>query len=213
MKDFVPKVFGWLFVGLLVTFVTSFLVFTNEWLLRLIFSNSMYLIIFIAEIGVAVALGAGLNKMKPTTMKILYVLYSVLTGLTFSSIFVLFEVTSIMFIFLVTAVIFGVFALIGRVTKIDLSKFSTFLIMSLLGVIVLEVINIFIMNNTLDMVLCIVSLIIFMGYIAFDMQRITRIEMSGFGNENLAIYGAFQLYLDFINIFIRLLNLFGKERD
>ncbi len=211
MKNNYYKVFAWLFVGLLVTFACGYLTASNVKLLTAIFSGSGYWVIFILEIVIAIVLGARINNMDPTIAKVLYILYAGLTGLTFSSIFIIYKITSIIFIFLLAALVFGIFALIGKHTNIDLGKFSTYLLMALLAVIVLEVVNIFIMNNTLDMALCIISLIIFFGYTAFDMQRISR--MSEFESDNMAIYGAFQLYLDFINIFIKLLRLFGKEKD
>ena len=211
MKNNYYKVFAWLFVGLLVTFASGYLTASNVGLLKAIFSGSGYWVIFILEIVIAIVLGARINNMDPTIAKVLYILYAGLTGLTFSSIFIIYKITSIIFIFLLAALVFGIFALIGKHTNIDLGKFSTYLLMALLAVIILEVVNIFIMNNTLDMALCIISLVIFFGYTAFDMQRISR--MSEFESDNMAIYGAFQLYLDFINIFIKLLRLFGKEKD
>lgn len=213
MKEYFTKVFGWLFIGLLTTFLGSFLVSSSPALLTLVFSGPIYLILVIAELAVAIYLGAKINTMKVSTAKILYFVYALLTGVTFSSIFIIFETSSIIFIFLATSLIFGLFALIGKFTKVDLSKISIYLAMILFGIIILQIINIFFMNNTLDIVLCSISLIIFMLFTAYDMQKIARVAESGYGNENLAIIGAFQLYLDFINIFIKLLRLFGKERD
>jgi hypothetical protein len=211
------KVFTWLFVGLLVTFgvgyLTLELAISNETFFNLIFSTGGYWFIAIAEIVIAIYLSARIYKMQGSTAKILYLAYCALTGLTFSALFVIFDVVSIIYVFLATAIIFGVFALIGKNTKIDLSKLGIYLFMALLGIIILEVINIFWANSTLDMVVCIVALIVFVGYIAYDMQKIKRLSMANIPEENLAIIGAFNLYLDFINIFIRLLELFGKRRD
>ena len=212
-KDFYSKVFGWMFIGLLITFGSGYLVSTSESLITMIFSSSAYWIIFIAEIVIAIVLGVRIQKMNPLTAKLLYIAYTVLTGATFASLFLLFEISSILVIFLATSIIFGVFALIGKDTKIDLSKLGIFLLMTLAGIIILEIINIFLMNGTLDMILCIVGLVIFMGYIAYDMQKIKQLAESGINNDNMAIIGAFELYLDFINIFIRLLKLFGNERN
>ena len=213
MKEYFTKVFGWLFIGLLTTFLGSFLVSSSPALLSIVFSGPIYLILVIAELAVAIYLGAKINTMRASTAKILYFVYALLTGVTFSSIFIIFETSSIIFIFLATSLIFGLFALIGKFTKVDLSKISIYLAMILFGIIILQIINIFFMNNTLDIVLCSISLIIFMLFTAYDMQKIARVAESGYGNENLAIIGAFQLYLDFINIFIKLLRLFGKQRD
>lgn len=213
MKNIFYKVFAWLFVGLLVTFASGYLVSTNLNLLTAIFAGSGYWIIFILEIVIAIVLGARINKMAPTTAKILYVLYAGLTGLTFSSIFIIYDMISVMLVFLISSILFGIFALIGKTTKMDLSKIGTYLIMGLLAIIILEIVNIFVMNQTLDMATCIISIIIFFGYIAFDMQRLARLDAAGYGSDNIAIYSAFQLYLDFINLFVKLLRLFGKERD
>ena len=151
--------------------------------------------------------------MQPTTAKICYIAYSLLTGLTFSALFLIFKLDSILIVFGVTALLFGIFALIGKTTNMDLTKFSTFLLIGLVGVILIEVINIFVMSNSLNMFACILSIIIFLGYIAFDMQRVKNFNDAGEDSDNYAIICAFQLYLDFINVFIDLLRLFGKNRD
>ena len=213
MNNYYSKVFGWLFIGLGITFVGAYLVAAQPGIMASLFGGSLYYIICIAEVAVAIFLGVRIHKMKPGTAKILYLLYTFLTGLTFSSLFLIFSLSSIASIFLISSLLFGIFALIGSKTKVDLSKISTFLIMALIGVIILEIVNIFVMSHTLNMGLCIISLIIFLGYTAYDIQRIGYMASSGEIEEKYAIYGAFQLYLDFINIFIKLLRLFGKERD
>ena len=213
MNNFYSKVFMWLFIGLLITFATGYYTLTNEELLNRIFSGGAYWIIFIVQIVLCLVLSIRIEKMQPTTAKILYVGYTALTGLTFASIFYMFEMTSVMYILLATAVIFGIFALIGSKTKVDLNKLGTYLLIGLLVIIVLEVVNIFMLNSTLNMVTAIIGVIIFIGYIAYDMQRIGRMNTSGYGNENYAILGAFNLYLDFINLFIELLKIFGRERN
>ena len=212
-NNFISNVFGWMFIGLLITFGSGILVMNSMNLMYFLFSGSMYIFLLIAQVVIALVMGVRIHKMNPLTAKLLYVGYCILTGISFASLFLIFELTSIIMIFLATAIIFGIFALIGKTTKIDLSRMSVFLFMGLLAIIILEIINIFILNNTLNMITCIISIIIFMGYIAYDMQKIIAINNNGYGTDNLAIYGAFQLYLDFINIFIKLLSLFGKRRD
>lgn len=212
-NSFYSKVFGWLFAGLLITFVSAYVVSNNNAILAAIFSSSAYWIIFIAQIGICIFLSARINKMQPMTAKICYCAYALLTGVTFSTLFVAFAMDSIIYVFLATAVVFGIFALIGQRTKLNLASWGTFLLVALLSLIVLEVINIFMMNSTVDMVLCILGIVIFVGYVAYDMQKIKALSEANIGNDNYAILGAFELYLDFINLFIRLLQLFGKERD
>lgn len=211
MKNY-SKIFMWMCIGLLVTFATGFFVSTNENMLVSIFSSGMYFILIIAELATVIFLTARLHKMSETTAKISFIFYSFLTGLTFSSIFVVYELTSIIYVFLVSALLFGVFAVIGATTNIDLSKIGTILLMLLFGIIICTLINMFIGSESFDLVLCIIGLIVFMIYVAYDMQKIKQLE-SIYDGDKLAIIGALELYLDFINIFLRLLELFGKNRD
>lgn len=215
-KEIYSKVFTWLCLGLLITFgvgyLTMLIAVNNLDFAKFIFGSG-YFIIAIIEIVIAISLGARIHKMKGSTAKMLYIAYSALTGLTFSSIFIVYNLTSIIYVFLATAIIFGLFAFLGKTTNIDLSKIGIYLFMALLGIIILEVINIFWTNNNLNMLLCIVSLVVFVIYIAYDMQRIKRLASSNLPEDNIAIIGAFDLYLDFINIFIRLLQLFGRNDD
>lgn len=209
-NEFLGKVFKWFGLGLLVTFITAYYTSTNINLLSTIFSGYGYLVIILLELGLAIYLSARIRKMSTTTAAVCYLGYSVLTGLTLSSIFIVYEMTSIIYILLATSLTFFVFSLLGKSEKFDLSKYGLYLFVVLLGMVILEIINIFLMNNTLDLVLCVVGLGVFVGYVAYDIQKIVRYFEE---NENMAIIGAFELYLDFINIFIRLLQVFGKSRD
>lgn len=207
-----PKIFMWLFVGLLITFGMGFGLQESS-LMDTLFSGGLYLLVWLAEIVIAIVLAVRIRKMSSLTATILYLFYTALTGVTFATIFAYFELGSIMIIFGVTAIIMLIFGCIGYFTKIDLTKISTFLFMGILAIIIMSVINIFIGSETLDLGLCIIGIIIFMAYIAFDIQAIKR-KLYGIENQDsLAIYGAFQLYLDFVNIFLDLLRLFGNSRD
>lgn len=206
------KIFFWMFIGLAITFGIGYYVSLNSNMLYNVFSK-YYILLIIAEIVVVIWLSARIRKMKPTTAKILFCLYSFLTGLTFSSIFVLYQMTSIILIFGITSLIFLIFALIGYFTKIDLTKLGVYLFMGLLGVIICSIINMFVKSGTFDLTLTIIALIIFIIYIAYDIQIIKRNLHTFEEQDNLAIFGALQLYLDFINIFLRLLQLFGRSRD
>lgn len=206
------KVFLWMFVGLLITFLTGAYTSNNIDALEVIFNQGLYWLFAVAEIVLAIILSARIHKMQPTTAKILYLLYTFLTGLTLSSIFIVYKLQSIMLVFLVSSILFLVFALIGHFTKIDLSKLGIYLLMILFGIIICSIINIFLGNETMDIVICSISVIIFLGYIAYDIQKIKRME--GFlPEDNLAVISAFELYLDFINLFVNLLRLFGKADD
>ncbi|MBR3523218.1 MAG: Bax inhibitor-1/YccA family protein [Bacilli bacterium] len=207
------KIFLWMFIGLLVTFGVGYYVSSNEIMVENIHKNSTFLIIAIVEIVLCIVLSARIRKMNPLVAKTLYLLYAGLTGLTFSVIFIIYELESIMFVFGITSIVCLIFGLIGYYTKIDLTKLGTFLFMALIAVIIASIINIFIGSDAFNLGICILSLVIFIGYMAYDIQVIKRGMYGNINEENLAIYGAFQIYLDFINIFIRLLELFGKRRD
>ena len=216
-KSIFSKVFMWLFIGLLITFVLGygmqFYLINHVDFAKALFSGVGFWIIIIAEIVIAILLSARLSKMNSITATILYLLYCGLTGVMFSTIFMMFKLTSIIMIFLVTAIIFGIFALIGSKLNVDLTKFGVYLFIALIGSVIVSIINIFIGSSTLNLVLSIVSIIIFTLYIGYDIKKIESLANSDINEDNLAVYGAFQLYLDFINIFIRLLELFGNSRD
>ena len=212
MNNILSKVFLWMFVGLLLTFVTGYYVSTNEFAIGRIMNGPIYIVLAVIEIILVIFLSARITKMSSTTAKICFLLYSFITGLTFGAIFIAYEVGSIIYTFLITAVLFGLFALFGKVTKIDLTKIGSYLIIGLIGVIIVSIINIFLKSSGLELLLSIVTIIIFLGMTAYDIQKIGKLE-GVIPEENLPIYGALQLYLDFINIFIELLKFFGKAKD
>ena len=208
-NDFIAKVFRWFGMGLFVTFLVGYVVSTNLNMLSFIFSGYTYIILCILEIVICIWLTARIHKMNPNMAKGLFIGYTALTGLTFSAVFVVYEISSIIWIFLATSLVFFLFSFIGQRMNVDLRKMGIYLIVLLLGVVVLEIVNVFLMNQTLNMVGCILGLVVFVGYVAYDIRKLDYYE----DNDNMAIIGAFDLYLDFINIFIRLLQLFGKSKD
>ena len=204
------KIFMWMFLGLAITFGVGYYVSLNEVMLYNVLSK-YYIFLAILEIVIVIILSVRINKMNPTTSKIMFCLYSFITGLTFSSIFVVYQISSIIYVFGITALLFLIFALIGNYTKLDLTKFGTYLFMGLLGIIICSIINMFVNNEAFDITLVIIGLIIFLGYVAYDIQIIKRKLYMIENEDNLAIFGALNLYLDFINIFLRLIQLFGKS--
>ncbi len=212
MKDnLISKTFLWMCFGLLVTFITGYFVAHNEVMLENIYGGMGYLVFVIVELVLVIVLSARIMKMKPTTAKVCFLLYSFVSGLTFASIFVYYAIDSIMLIFLISAIIFAIMALIGYVTKVDLTKMGTYLFFALIAVLIVALINIFLNNSMIAMIVSIVCVLIFIGVTAYDVQKIKMLENSGLPKENLAIYGALDLYLDFINLFIHLLSLFGRS--
>lgn len=206
------KVFLWLFIGLMLTFGTGIYTATNQSALEVIFNNGFYWIFVIAELVLAVVLSVRITKMSPTTARVLYLAYAFLTGLTFSSLFIVYKLESILVVFGISAVLFLGFALFGYKTKLDLSKLGTYLLMILLGIIICSIVAIFVDSVAFNLGICILSIIVFLGYIAYDVKKIETLS-NYIEEDNLAVIGAFELYLDFINIFIDLLRIFGKSRD
>lgn len=213
LKRVFTKVFAWMFIGLLITFLTGYTVANNYKMLEFVFSGFTWIIFAIVEFVLVVVLSARIQKMNPMTAKICFIVYSLVTGLTFSSIFVVYKLTSIIYVFGITSGLFGAFALIGKFTNIDLTKFGTYLFMGLIAVIVCSIINMFVGSESFNFVIILLSILIFLGYTAYDIQKIKKLANFFENEDNLAICGALELYLDFINLFIDLLKLFGKERN
>ena len=204
--------FEWLFVGLLLCFITSYLTSINESIIMFVYGGSRYLIFLIAEFILAIFLSIRVFKMKPITAIIVYLLYTILTGLTLTGILLAYTKESICFIFLATALVFGSFAIIGRFTKTDMSKWGIYLLFAIIAILILEVINIFVMNNTLNMIIGVVGILIFCAFTAYDVQKALRLSESK-APTNASIYCAFSLFLDFINLFIDFVRLFGRKND
>ncbi len=214
-KDVLSQAFGWLCGGLLLSFIASFVTTISKPIATIVYGSlggHSYLVFIALELLLAIVFQVRIKKMSTTTAIIMYLLYCILTGLTLAGIFVVYTMTSIIYVFLATAICFGAFALIGKFSKVDLSKWGIYLFFALIAIIILEVINIFVMNNTLNMVLCIIGVLLFCAYTAYDVQRALDKTFLA-DTDNKGIYCAFQLFLDFINLFIDLLRLFGKSRD
>lgn len=213
MEKLYSKVYGWLFAGLLLTFATGMVLSNYENAIINLMSGASYIVIVLIELGVALFFSARIHKMSKQTAIFCYLLYSFITGITFSTLFLAFELKSLILVFLVTAIVFGLFALFGTFTKLSLDKLGNILLMMLLGIIIASIINIFVGSSTADLILCILGMIVFIGYVAYDAKKLP-VLFDSLGEDKGAVFGAFQLYLDFINIFIYLLQLIGgNDRD
>ena len=201
------KVYGWMFIGLLISFITGYYVSTQPNIIYNLFNKGTFFILILVEIGLCIWLSAGIRKMQPMTAKILFGLYSFVTGLTFSTIFVAYRIDSIIMVFGITALTFAIMALVGTFTNIDLTKLGTILFMGLLGIIIASIINIFLGSQTLDLGIIIIGIVIFTLYIAYDVQKVKYIAQT-LEEDKAAIICAFELYLDFINLFIKLTSKF-----
>ena len=213
MNKLLSKTFGWMSLGLLVTFLTGFLVSMNANMLQNIFGGINYVLFVILELILVITLSARIFKMKSETVKIMFLLYSFVTGLTFSSIFVYYDINSIIIVFLISAILFGILAIVGYKTKIDLTKYSVYFFGAIIAILIISILNIFLKSGTLEFIISIVSVITFLAITAHDIKKLKILERANLPKDNLAIYGALELYLDFINIFVNLLNLFGSKDE
>ena len=208
------RVYGQMTFGLLATALTSFLVLSSEPLKALLLSNKIiFLLMFVSELGLVIFLSARINKMSTTMSKVVFYLYSILNGITLTPIFFVYTSSSIAATFAITAGMFGAMTIFGYVTRQDLSKMGSFLFMALIGLIVCLVVNLFIHSTMFEMLISFAGVLIFVGLTAWDTQAIKRMcaEADTTTVGKVATMGALTLYLDFINLFIYLLRLFGDR--
>ena len=213
MNQLLSKTFLWMFVGLLVTFLTGYIVSINENMVLSIFGGPIFWLIIILEFALVIFFSVRVHKMRPVTAKICFLLYSFVSGLTFSSVFIGFDVGSVIYVFLIAAVVFAIFGAIGYFTNVDLNRIGVYLLMGLFAIIICCIVNLFLGNSTFDLIISIIALLIFFGFTAYDIQMVKILGNQGIDHDVVAINGAFQLYLDFINIFLHLLSLIGNSRD
>ena len=212
MNKTFSKIFMYLAIGLLISFGVAFGVSKSENLIYNVFAN-YYILLLVIELALAFALSFFVRKLSKGVLTILYIAYSAITGLSLASIFLVYELSSIILVFLVTAIIFAGLAFYGYKTDKDITKISTLLIATLFGIVLLTFINMFFIKNpNFDLLLTVVSMLVFTGFIMYDVNVLKR-KLYDIEEDKLVIYGAFQLYLDFINLFLDLLRLFGKSND
>lgn len=209
-NSFLVKVFLWMFMGLFATGIVSFVTYSTGYINSLALSGG-FGIVLIVELLVVILFSLLFRKLSPFWASILFFIYAIVNGLTLSTIYVIYELSSIMLVFFATAIFFGILALIGYKTDKDLTKLGTILTVALIVALIVSIINIFVGATIIDIILDWVIIAIFAGLTMYDMQRIRHYESQM--PEKGYIYGAMDLYLDFINMFLRLLSLFGKSRD
>jgi FtsH-binding integral membrane protein len=207
------KTFLWMFIGLLVSGVVAWVTYTSGAFISLISGGSFYALLFL-EIAVVIIFDLIFKKISPTAVGILYFLYAILNGLTLSFIFYAYELNSILYIFFATSLVFGILAYAGLHTEKDLSNWGSYIFAFLIAGMILSLINIFFHNPMFDMAVDWIILGVFCGVVIYDVNTMNRLLTNVDANpESMSIYCAMQIYLDFVNIFLRLLSLFGKSRD
>lgn len=210
------KTFLWMFLGLMVTALVAFgMAKTGLMLTLLVKVPLLSIIILIAQIGVAIAFGARLMKMKPVTATILYFVYAVLLGTSLSSLMYVYELGTIFVAFGLTAIYFAALAIIGYTTSLDLTKLGMICGIGLIILVIAEIILMFVGVDTTTKVFTAIGMIIFTGLTAYDVQKIKTLYATSLADpqtlSKLSIYSAFELYLDFINIFLYILRLVGSR--
>lgn len=216
-RTLLKNVYCWMALALVVTGLTSYYVASSERVLSLM-GSGLYIGLLIAEVVLVVILSARIHKMSFTTAGIVFVIYSILNGVTLSVLLMIYTFESIALAFFITAGTFTAMALIGHFTKKDLSSMGQILLMALIGLVIATVVNLFIGSSTFQYILSYVGVIIFVGLTAYDAQKIKN-QINEFGTEisentmKLALMGALELYLDFINLMIYILRILGSRRN
>lgn len=212
------KVYVWMTLALVITGFTAFGIAENPGLVYTIVTNRLlFWGLIIGEFALVMAIYGAIGRLSATAATLLFVLYSIVNGATLSVIFLAYTMTSIASVFFITAGTFAVMAFIGYTTKTDLTSFGKMLMMGLIGIILATVVNIFIGSSMLNMMVSYVGVVVFVGLTAYDSQKIKnllyQVDNMSEAAQKLALLGSLTLYLDFINLFLMLLRIFGGNRD
>jgi FtsH-binding integral membrane protein len=222
-NKFLAKVFSWMFLGLVVTGLLAYVFANNISLIGSLYSQTggmsgLGYIVMFAPIILVLLMGFGINSLSYVAMVLIFLLYSALTGISFSFIFLVYTDSSIFNVFLITAAMFGVMAFVGYTTSTDLTHIGSLFIMLLVGVIIASLVNMFMRSETFNYIISYICVIIFTGLIAYDIQKIKQIDAQTGINDTatlskMSILAALTVYLDFFNLFLSLLRIFGKKRN
>ena len=212
----IRKVYTWMALALAITGVTAYGVAISPNLINLIFGSKMVFFgLIIAELAMVMILTARLNNLSLTSATMMFIGYSVLNGVTLASIFLVYTMSSIASTFFICAATFGVMSAYGAMTKTDLSSMGKLLFMGLIGLIIATLVNVFVGNSMLDLIISYVGVLVFVGLTAWDTQKIKMMladaDYMDESTQKLALIGALSLYLDFVNLFLYLLRIFGKR--
>jgi len=220
VNAFIRGVYNWMAIGLALTGFIAYYVAHNETLARVIFSNQLLFFgLIIGELGLVFYLSARIQKIQASTATTLFVLYAALNGLTLSVIFLAYTSASIASTFFICAATFTVCSIYGMATKRDLTSLGGFMMMGLIGIIIASLVNIFLKSSAMAMIISYIGVIVFVGLTAYDTQKLKNMALTqpdGLGAAVIrkgTIMGALTLYLDFINLFLMLLRIFGNTRD
>jgi hypothetical protein len=215
LRAHMQRVYGYMAGGLALTGIVAYGAAASGFY-QSIASTPLIWLVMLAPLGFVLALSFGIQRMSAATAMLLFWIYAAVMGLSLGSIFLVFTGTSIARVFFITAATYGAMSLYGYTTRTDLSRFGSFLMMGLIGIVIASLVNIFVGSNTLQFVISIVGVIVFVGLTAYDTQRIKEMYLESDTSEiagKKAVLGALALYLDFINLFMMLLQLLGQRRQ
>ncbi len=214
MQSIMRQVYVWMVLGMLITTVVAYAT-VNTSLINLAANPVVLLIAIVAEFGVVLGISFGFNRLSSGTATALFVLYAALNGFTLSLVLLAFSVQTVFLAFASTAALFAAMSILGYTTSLDLSKMGTYLMMGVLGLVIAMVINLFVNSGPLDFIVSIAGVLIFTALTAYDTQQIHRMASqmdAGEAGTKYGVFGALKLYLDFINMFLFMLRLFGGRR-
>jgi hypothetical protein len=216
LRAYMVKVYNFMAIALGLSGVTAFLVSSSPALMQLFFGSPLAFVVMLAPLGFVIFFAHRLNKISVAKAQTYLWIYSGLMGLSLSTIFVAYTGTSVARIFFITASVFGSMSLYGYTTKKDLTGMGSFLMMGLIGLIIASLVNIFLKSSAMQFALSVIGTFLFIGLTAYDTQRIKQTYYQFAGNSEMvgkaAVMGALNLYMDFINLFIMLLQLFGDRK-
>ena len=220
VNEFIRSVYNWMCIGLGLTGLMALYVSGNDTMRQLVFGNRLiFFVLIIAELGLVVSISGMVDRTRASTATSLFVIYSALNGVTLSFIFLVYTSASIVSTFFICAATFLACSIYGWTTKKDLTSWGSFLMMGLIGIIIASVVNIFIGSSAMYYIIGYIGVIVFVGLTAYDTQKLKDMALSqpaGLDGEVIrkgAILGALSLYLDFINLFLMLLRIFGQSRE
>lgn len=217
LNQYVSRTFGWMFVGLMITFLLAAALATTGLVVYFFINPYIPMVLLIAEVMVVLVMSTGILKRSVGVTRMLFTIYSILNGMVFSVYFVIYGVADLIVIFGLTSLFFGAFALYGRFTKTDLSRLRPLLIGGLIFLLIAGLLTMFLNLSTMERVICMVGIVVFLCFTAYDTQKIKANYEYFCGDEVMlqkaSIYSALQLYLDFINLFLYLLRFLGRGRN
>ena len=216
-RRFIARVYGWMALALVISGISALFAAINPSVYQLIWGGKHigFYVLVVLEILLVIILSAVTSKISVAAAGFLFFLYSIINGLTLSAIFLVFQISSIGTVFFISAGMFVAMSLYGRYTKQDLNSVGRYLMMAIFGLIIASVVNFIFKSDILQWIISMVTLVVFIGLTAYDTNKIVKASELADGSDTFkkaAIFGALELYLDFLNIFLSLLNLFGKKR-